>query len=195
MDSYSKWLEVSHVNTTSAAAIDQGTLEVLRNTWASGHSGFRQRDRLHLREFQEFVTRNGICHIRSVPFHPATNGQAEQMVRTTKDSLRRLVTGEWQARVAEFLFYQHATPCTLTGRSPAELLMGHKLAMCLDRLHPDLALDKCPSSSIREVPQGFFPGDTVYVENHRTGQPWVLAKVICVTGPQSYKVSTADGLI
>lgn len=39
-------------------------------------------------EFQEFLQGNLIRHIRSVPFHPAMNSQAERMVETTKESLR-----------------------------------------------------------------------------------------------------------
>lgn len=135
-----------------------------------------------LGEFQKFMTKNGICHIRSTPFRPATNGQAERLVRTTKDSLWCLVMGEWQACVVKFLLYQHITPCTTTSCSPVELLMGCKLMMHLDCLHLDRAIDERPSADTREAPQGFFPGDTVYTENHGIGQLWVQARVIhCVS--------------
>ena len=32
-------------------------------------------------EFAEFTRLNGINHFRSVPYHPATNGQAERYVQ------------------------------------------------------------------------------------------------------------------
>ena len=38
-------------------------------------------------EFQSFMELNGIRHIRSAPFHPSTNGLAENMVRNFKSAL------------------------------------------------------------------------------------------------------------
>lgn len=49
--------------------------------------------------FCTFLADGLICHIISAPFHPVTNGQAERMVRTTKEALKLLrVTGiiTWQ---------------------------------------------------------------------------------------------------
>lgn len=46
-------------------------------------------------EFQEFLKGNLIRHIRSAPIHPATNGQAEWMGRTAKESLQRLMQEDW----------------------------------------------------------------------------------------------------
>lgn len=79
------------------------------------------------------------------------------MVRTAKDSLRRLV-GEWQAHVVEFLLYQHITPCTAIGRSPAELLISCRLTTRLDHLHPDRALDKRSGADTQEHHEGSSRG-------------------------------------
>lgn len=35
----------------------------------------------------------------------------------------------------------------------------------------------------------------MYAANHGTGQPWVPSTAIGITGPQSYEVSTMDGLV
>ena len=75
-------------------------------------------------EFQGFTQNLLIWHVTSAPFHPATNGQAEFMVRHTKESLKKLVQGEWHQKVWEFLARQHITPSSATGHSLAELLMG-----------------------------------------------------------------------
>ena len=38
-------------------------------------------------EYQTFVKRNGIRHVRSAPYHPSSNGQAERVVQTFKEAI------------------------------------------------------------------------------------------------------------
>ena len=195
VDSQSKWLEVVPTSTVSTRA----TINALRKLFAThGLPDTLVSDNgtaFTSAEFKEFVTKNGIRHIRSAPFHPATNGQAERMVRTTKDALRRIVHGDWTLRLAEFLLAQHTTPSAVTGRSPAELLMGRRLTTLLDRMHPDRALEQRPSTVVRGAPRGFFPGDTVYVRNYGPGQGWVPGTIARCTGPVSYEVGLEGGLV
>lgn len=73
----------------------------------------------------------------TAPYHPSSNGQAERIVQTTKDALRRIAIGDWQIRLARFLFAQHVTSNSTMGKSPAEMLMSRRLTTALDRLHPD----------------------------------------------------------
>ena len=40
-------------------------------------------------EFEEFMTRNGIQHVRTTPNHPSSNGQVEIAVQTLKGNLRK----------------------------------------------------------------------------------------------------------
>ncbi|XP_060092387.1 uncharacterized protein K02A2.6-like, partial [Heteronotia binoei] len=135
VDSYTKWLEVIPVGSTSSTAAIRALRRVLcthgiPDTIVSDNgAAFTSAD------FQAFLQRYLIRHIRSAPFHPATNGQAERMVRTTKEALGRIVQGDWDHRLAAFLFDNRITPNPVTGVSPAELLMGRKLITRLDRLH------------------------------------------------------------
>ena len=39
-------------------------------------------------EFRQFCRENGVKHIRSVPYHPSTNGAIERFVQTFKKSLK-----------------------------------------------------------------------------------------------------------
>ena len=78
VDVHSKWIEIMVVPSTSA----QHTIRHLRSVFAThglpeilvsdNGTGFTSV------EFQEFMKRNGIRHITSAPYHPATNGLAER---------------------------------------------------------------------------------------------------------------------
>lgn len=49
--------------------------------------------------FQCFLASQGIRHMLMAPFHPAANGMVERMVRSVKEALGRMTTGDWQQRV------------------------------------------------------------------------------------------------
>ena len=64
-------------------------------------------------EFGQFMKLNGIKHIKCSPYHPSSNGQAEQFVRTFKQAIR---AGERESlpldqRLQNFLFMSSDTAC------------------------------------------------------------------------------------
>ncbi|XP_060115356.1 uncharacterized protein K02A2.6-like, partial [Heteronotia binoei] len=139
VDAHTKWLEVIPVTSTSTAAAVRALRRVLCTHGIPDTLVTDNGTAFTSREFREFTERYLIRHIRSAPFHPATNGQAERMVRTTKEALGRI------------------------------LLMGRKLTTRLDRLHPDRAPEVRGSPEVREAVRGFFPGDPVYAKNFASG--------------------------
>ncbi|XP_015269762.1 PREDICTED: uncharacterized protein K02A2.6-like [Gekko japonicus] len=195
VDSYSKWLEISPVAATSAKA----TIRALRGLFAThGLPDTIVSDNgtaFTSEEFQQFLSSNLIRHVRSAPFHPATNGQAERMVRTAKEALSRMVEGEWECRIARFLLTQHTTPNPVSGRCPAELLMGRKPTILLDRLHPDRAPDQRNAVEQREAPRGFFPEDPVLARNFGRGPEWIAGRILRPLGTVMYEVSMECGQI
>ena len=79
VDAYSKWLEVIPMSATTT----EKTLEV--------RYGLPDQDtgpQFTSTEFEMFTKRNGVKHIRTAPYHPASNGEAERFVQTFKQSLR-----------------------------------------------------------------------------------------------------------
>ena len=89
IDAHSKWLDVHMVT----SAMSQVTIDKLRSTFATlglpevlvtdNGTTFTSAD------FESFCTRNGIRHLRSTPYHPATNGLAERAVQTFKQGLKK----------------------------------------------------------------------------------------------------------
>ncbi|XP_060110918.1 uncharacterized protein K02A2.6-like, partial [Heteronotia binoei] len=87
VDAHTKWLEVIPVTSTSTAAAVRALRRVLCTHGIPDTLVTDNGTAFTSREFREFTERYLIRHIRSAPFHPATNGQAERMVRTTKEAL------------------------------------------------------------------------------------------------------------
>ena len=50
----------------------------------------------------KFLKFNGIHHIKTAPYHPASNGLAEQAVQTFKSGMKKLTSGTLETRVARF---------------------------------------------------------------------------------------------
>ena len=93
VDAHSKWLEALVVN----SATSQTTIEKLCSVFAThGIPEVLVSDDGSVftsAEFDEFVRRNGIKHLTSVPYHPASNGLAERAVQTVKTVLKKATTG------------------------------------------------------------------------------------------------------
>ena len=76
-------------------------------------------------EFKQFMIANGVKHIRSWPYHPASNGAAEMMVQILKlalkaDNKRRVPI---QKSLANFLLHYRVISHTTTGVPPCTLMM------------------------------------------------------------------------
>ena len=124
IDAHSKWIEAVPVPSTSSAA----TIKVLRNLFAThGIPELIISDNgtsFTSDEFKQFVSRNGIRHRTSAPYHPATNGLVECSVQVVKSGLRKNSTGDIDLRLARILFRYRNTPYATTGVIPAELLLA-----------------------------------------------------------------------
>ena len=88
VDAHSNWLEVVPMTSTTS----EKTIEELRTIFAQ--FGLPEQlvmdngPQFTFREFETFVKANGVKHICSTPYHPATNGEAERFVQTFKRALK-----------------------------------------------------------------------------------------------------------
>ncbi|XP_042142281.1 uncharacterized protein K02A2.6-like [Ixodes scapularis] len=198
VDSFSKWLDVCIMNSMSSSAVVQklrmlfavhGVPDVIVSDNGTAFVSA---------EFKEFTSRNQIRHVAVAPYHPSSNGQAERMVRETKEALTHINSGDVNVDLARFLFRQHTLPHSLTGRSPAELLMNRRLKTALDRLHPDSQFHSSWKQEDKFLQEGkkarlFTVGENVYARNYLSGAKWTPGVVTAVTGPLSYRIETEDG--
>ena len=116
-------------------------------------------------------------HLYSAPYHPSSNGQAERMVRTFKESVKSLRSSDdMEAKLCSFLFRYRITPQSATGFSPAELLFGRRLRSAMTLLKPDhtarMKEKRLESISQRKL-RSFNPVEPVWVKNFSRGDGWL----------------------
>ena len=195
VDAFSKWLEVVPVkHATSSVTIDKlrgiCSTHGLPDTIVTDNAAVFTST-----EMKEFFSQNGIKHITSAPYHPASNGLAERAVQTFKSALKRLKGGSLETRIQRFLFDYRITPHSTTGISPANLLMNRQPKSRLDLALPNLTKhvtdmqDKQKQQHDQHARFKLFnPGDKVLARNYNDSDMWLPGEIVEATGPVSYKV-------
>ena len=154
-------------------------------------------------EFREFLRSNGVKHIRTAPYHPASNGAVERLVQTFKQAMK---AGEQdgftlQHQLQNFLITYRSTPHATTGQSPASLFLGRPLRTRFDLLRPvvgervrgEQARQKHNHDGHRHYRE--FPvGTHVMVKEGRDKSHWLPGTVRERRGPVSYLVELDSGV-
>ena len=200
VDAHSKWMEV--VVVPSANSVN--TIQKLRAIFAThGIPEVLVSDNgtpFTSSEFQEFTTRNGIRHLTSPPYHPASNGLAERAVQTFKTWMKKSGDGNVDTQLPRFLFHYRNTPHSTTGIAPAELLMGRRPRSVLDMLQPNVASRVIERQGQQKVahdahtkPREFEVDDTVFARNFgNTGRKWLSGTIVDKKGATSYYIELTD---
>ena len=199
MDTHSRWLEIHSTNSSTSTA----TIELMRKTFAGlGLPEVVVSDNATAftsAEFSEFLRKNGIRHVRTPPYHPAS---VERTVQTFKEGLKRLSSGSLNTRLSRFLFHYRLMPHSATGVSPAEMVFGRKLRSQLDLLRPSEGRKARQSQKQQKrghdthaIPRSFTIGDSVYARNYGPGPKWLPGQVVETEGSVMFQLQLADGRV
>ena len=78
------------------AATTRATVKILQSMFATHgipHMMLSDNESVFTNvEFGDFMKSNGITHVTSAPYHPATNGLAERAVQTFKEAIKKMET-------------------------------------------------------------------------------------------------------
>lgn len=154
-------------------------------------------------EFQEWCRSRGITHLKGAPYHPATNGQAERLVQTFKQALRKSTLPP-RAALQEFLMQYRRTP-DANGYSPSELLHGRRIRTKVDTLFPSpahtaegrqsKAVQPQQQQMVAAVACTFQEGDACYAKYYGPRRDrtlrWVPAVVTRRLGSRTFIVKVA----
>ena len=127
------------------------TIEVLREIFA--YYGLLQQlvsddgPQFESEEFRRFTREYGIKHIRSAPYHPATNGAAKRFIQTFKIAMK---TRTISHRLANFLLAYRTTPHVTTNVEPCMVFLKRPLRKRLTLLRPDAVTCICQASGSKE---------------------------------------------
>ena len=202
IDAHSKWIEAIHTPHSTSSCV----IEELREKFAQfGIPETIVTDNgtcFTSTEFETFLSDNGIRHLTTAPYHPASNGLAERAVQIVKKGLKKNKKGSFRTRLSRTLFSYRLTPQTTTSVSPAELLLNRRPRSKLDLLRPSLAerverrqqLQKEHYDN-RSKERVFSVGTKVWVCNVQRGNRWLPGTILSKRGSVTYLVELEIGRV
>lgn len=148
-------------------------------------------------EFEMFCKINGILHKTSAPYHPATNGLAENSVGNFKRGISTalynnpMTPTQLRTAVSRYLFYYRNAPHCSTGESPAKRFLGRELRNRLDLLR--MKKTESTSEKQKQFFRGhrdiaFSEGEKVFIRNYKNPLKlsWSPATIEKVLGDRTY---------
>lgn len=203
IDAHSKWAEIIPASCTTSTT----TINILSTMFSRygipEHLVSDNGPQFVSDEFKCFTRGNGIRHIRSSPYHPATNGLAERMVQSFKSAMKSAMQdkGNVHTKLARFLLAYRNAPHATTGETPASLMFGRKLRTKLDLALPNIKErilnsqnDQVMSHSQAKL-RIFDIGDKVLARDYRGHQRWQPGIIHSNTGSRTYEVEIAPGTL
>ncbi|EGT46880.1 hypothetical protein CAEBREN_30086 [Caenorhabditis brenneri] len=194
VDAKSKWAEVSIVKSISGISTVRNLKEMFSQHGYPETIVSDNGTQFISKEFAAMCEEGGIEHIRSPPFHPQSNGQAE-----------RGRGGVTEEIMSQFLFHYRSSPSmALGGLSPAEVHFERRLRTRMSLLVPQLNEKKDPKPNIGMKDQFdkhhgtrsryYHKGDLVYAKVFdRNAWSWEPGTVSQGRGQVVYVITLLDG--
>ncbi|XP_061904359.1 uncharacterized protein K02A2.6-like [Entelurus aequoreus] len=203
IDAHSKWPEVAIMRSTTTERTIERLGEMFCRIGSPVQLVSDNGPQLVSHEMSAFLQANGVQHVTSAPYHPATNGLAERFVQTLKRALKASQgQGTLHQRLHTFLLNYRNTPHSTTKASPASLMFKRDLRTTFDLLKPSAVKDTVRGQQEKQIQRRerqaknrvFTAGETVLARNYSGEPKWVPATILAQTGPVSYSVQTGDSV-
>lgn len=210
VDAYTKWVEVYDMNTIVSSVVIEKIYDFMSRFGLVHTIVTDNGTSFCSQEFSNFCSLNGISHMTSPPYHPASNGQAESYVKIVKRGIKSsLQTSsnlkQSKLKLYKYLFDYRNSVHTTTGTSPAQLVFGRQLRSRLDLLNPSQPSHSPSSTSLAEYVQSkqclqteahggketsFLPNQLVLYKKYSDNKKFTWAKgvIIKILGKMIYLI-------
>ena len=187
VDYYSRYFEICFLRSTTAAKVIEACEDIF-SRWGLPISVRTDNGPQFGCEFQAYLKQNGVFWFSTTPMWPAANGEVERQNRSLLKSLKVAQNSgrNYRSELRKFLMAYRSTPHSVTGVSPAELMMGRQMRTklpCLERCEPRLdeevrdrqVLAKLKTKEYVDAKRGareteIAVGDTVLVRAEKTNK-------------------------
>ena len=138
-------------------------------------------------EFKEFMTNCGIIHIKTAPYHPQTNGEAERFLQTFKNFIKRVDDDKSMNQrqideaILKFLVIYRCTPHSGTEFTPSYLMLNRQIKNVFDLLrtktskieHKNAEYQKQYCKAVSE----YTEGESILFRNYNSQNKWEICIV------------------
>ena len=202
IDAHIRWPEINCKNNTKAEKLVNEFKVLFARFGLPLHCVTDGGPQFRSDEFGKFLKKSGIFHTFSPPYHPATNGAAENFIQTFKDKVGKIVKGGKivENAVNMFLYdYRNIPHCT-TGRSSANLMYNRDLRTRFDRLKSNVleTVERHQRAQItlrrgsRQIETNV--GDEVMIDAHGVrDEKRVECTIVKKISPSTFVVKTYSG--
>ena len=129
IDYYSKWVELAFVAEVTTKSVITFLTQIFAREGLPDEIVSDNGVQFVSTEFEAFLAKLKIRHLKSSLYYPRANGEVERWNRVLKQTLQIAKNQQkpWKEATVELLMAYRATPHSTTGKSPAELLHGRKM--------------------------------------------------------------------
>ncbi|XP_040078952.2 uncharacterized protein K02A2.6-like [Ixodes scapularis] len=198
IDTYSKWPEVTLMPSTRAERTVEAFKEIILvhglPEQVVSHNGPQYTSAI----FKNFLEEQGIQHILTPPYHPQSNGLAENFVRTLKSALRKL-KGEEKEGLRQFLPKYRVTPHSTTRQPPCEMLNKRHYRTTMDLIKSGQSSDgsrerarQKSNYDKRSRDRTFQINQKVWMQDRLKKNHWIEGVVVSQEGRVMFEVVTED---
>ena len=206
VDAFSKWPEVFQMNSCTATA----TINKLKELFSIfGLPELLVSDngtQFKAAAFETFCKQGGIKHVRTPPYHPQSNGQAEKFVDIFKLGMLKLENEELITSALQTVLLSYRTtpnrqlPNNIT---PAEAMLGRKIKIQLDLLRGspnsfsnferDEKMESQYNRKHGTKQRQFYPNDPVFAMNYsESRRTWIPAIILQKIDTVMYAVQAGN---
>lgn len=202
VDSSSKWIEVCKMKETTALAVITNLREIFARFGIPRQLVSDNGPPFSSVEFNNFLSNNGIEHCYSAPYHPSSNGAAENAVKICKKVIKKALKLhiDIECALQRYLLMYRNTEHHTTGECPAKILLGRTVRTRLDQIKPSrenlvLRAQQYQQRAAGGSYRAFNVGDTVWYRVYQGPSKWLQGRVKDVIGNTDYEIETTEGTV